>query len=194
MTLKFLTAVCVILANSLVAIGQTTYKLQPPSSIEISGTSTLSDWVVKSQQLSGEMTFTASTKVASPMNGTVSNANAALDVLTIHSEKGETMDNKMYAALKHEEHPRITFSLTQPLKVMTAQSTMQATGDVELAGVKRPMTFALNLVSMADNSFRFKGTASLKLSDFSIEPPTAMFGQIETGDEITVQLDLTFAK
>ena len=194
MTLKFLTAVCVILANSLVAIGQTTYKLQPPSSIEISGTSTLSDWVVKSQQISGEMTFTGSTKGATSTNGTVSNANATLDVLTIHSEKGETMDNKMYAALKNEEHPRITFSLTQPLKVMTAQSTMQATGDVELAGVKRPMTFALNLVSMADNSFRFKGTASLKLSDFSIEPPTAMFGQIETGDEITVQLDLTFAK
>lgn len=38
-----------------------------------------------------------------------------------------------------------------------------------------------------------QGSKSLKLADFQVEPPTAMFGQIVTGDEISVVLDLYFS-
>jgi polyisoprenoid-binding protein YceI len=170
------------------AQAQTSYTVAPASSISISGTSTLSNWVVRSQQVSGEMTFTGS---IGP--GTIKAAKAAVEVSSIRSEKGETMDNKMYNALKEDSHPEITFVLTKPIALSKAPARLSATGEVTIAGVTNAMTFELDL-TYADNAFRIQGTRSLKLSDFNIEPPTAMFGQIETGDEIDVRLDLVFAK
>jgi polyisoprenoid-binding protein YceI len=77
--------------------------------------------------------------------------------------------------------------------LLKVPATIPATGTVEIAGVRRPITFDLNL-TFAENAFRLQGSQSLKMSEFEIEPPTAMFGQIVTGDEIVVELDLLFKK
>jgi polyisoprenoid-binding protein YceI len=175
---------------------QVTYRLAPTSGIEISGTSTMSDWVVRSQKLSGEMIFAPDEKTATGStrpHGNIKEAKIILEVSDIKSEKGETMDNKMYRALKHDSHPQITFVLTQPVLVQKQDGKISAPGKVSLAGVTQPMTFDLSRVSK-DNTFHFQGSRSLKLSDFEIEPPTAMFGQIVTGDEIVVKLNLVFGK
>lgn len=192
-TRKFISTALLILAGASVVVAQARYKLLPPSNVQISGTSTVSNWVVKSQEVSGEMSFTPSAVKAGVL-GSVVNAKVVLEVASIKSEKGETMDNKMYAALKHDEHPRITFLLSNPVEITAAPSTVRVTGDVELAGVKRPMIFDLKLVSPPGGNFHFQGSSSMNLSDFSIEPPTAMFGQIETGNAIVIQLDLIFGK
>ncbi|MEX1240524.1 MAG: YceI family protein [Cyclobacteriaceae bacterium] len=175
---------------------QVIYKLSTSSKVQISGTSTVSDWAVKSQGVSGEMTFAGSVErsAANPSpKGTIREGKAALEVATIKSEKGEAMDNKMYKALKNDAHPEITFLLTQPIQLLKVPATIPAMGTVEIAGVKRPITFDLNL-TYAENAFRLQGSQSLKMSEFEIEPPTAMFGQIVTGDEIVVELDLLFKK
>lgn len=97
----------------------------------------------------------------------------------------------MYKALKSDTHPKITFLLTNPVQISKAPAKLSATGDIDIAGVTHPMTFILDL-TYADNTFHLTGSQPLKLSDFEIEPPTAMFGQIETGDEIEIALDLSF--
>jgi len=98
----------------------------------------------------------------------------------------------MYSALKKDTHPQISFLLTQPVTIK-GPGKVSVTGNVEIAGVIRPMTFDLNL-TWADNALHLQGSRSTKLSEFEIEPPTAMFGQIETGDDITVELDLFFVR
>jgi polyisoprenoid-binding protein YceI len=175
---------------------QVTYKIGPSSTIQILGTSTVSDWVVTSPEVSGEMLIIASTakgKESDVYAGTIKDARAVLQVSSIKSEKGETMDNKMYNALKYDTHPEIVFVLTKPIQLEKAGSKFTATGNIQLAGVTRPMTFNLT-AAFADNSFHFVGSGTLKLSDFQIDPPTAMFGQIQTGDEVEVKLNLVFSK
>lgn len=192
---KFLKLFCfaVGLHAITVAHAQVTYKISPASTVRISGTSTLSDWVVKSQEVSGEMTFAAfpKKKGSEMQTGTIKDAKAVLEVSSIKSEKGEVMDNKMYSALKNDTHPQIIFSLISPIQVERAPAKLSTTGNVQLAGVTRPMTFILD-ITYDDNTFHLTGSQSLKLSDFEIEPPTAMFGQIETGDEIKIAVDLSF--
>lgn len=178
------------------AHAQLMYKVVPSSAIRISGTSTISDWVVKSQNISGEMVFTPSGEKATGHprgGGAIKDARLVLEVSTIKSEKGEAMDNKMYQALNKDEHPQITFVLTRPLQLPGTTGKLAAYGDVTLAGVTRAMTFDLDISGEAD-SFRFKGSKPVKLSDFGIDPPSAMFGQIVTGDDIVVELDLLFGR
>jgi hypothetical protein len=198
MNIQNLFRVVLLLINLVVILplsAQDRYNMSTGSSIEISGTSTLSDWIVSSKQVSGEMTFTASRekgKASGMQSGTIRQATAILEVVSIKSEKGETMDNKLYKALKSDQHPRITFVLTNPVRVSGA-AEVSASGHVEVAGVSRPMTFDLKL-NHTNQGFQVTGSRALKLSDFQIEPPTAMFGQIETGDDIVVKLDLYFKK
>jgi polyisoprenoid-binding protein YceI len=190
-TTLILGLVCACAASS----AQTAYKILPPSRIEVSGTSTLSNWSVRSEELSGEMSLSAPAKDVSSsatVPGTIAEATVRLQVSTIKSEKGETMDNKMYNALKKDSHPTITFSLKRPLQ-LSGKDTIAAEGDVTLAGVTKPMIFDLHM-DAPNNAFHFHGKKSLKLSDFQIEPPTAMFGQIETGDDIVVEVDVLFGK
>jgi len=50
----------------------------------------------------------------------------------------------------------------------------------------------MEVITEDNSKLSFKGTLPLKLSDFNIEPPSAMFGQIVTGDEITLNFELSF--
>ena len=43
-------------------------------------------------------------------------------------------------------------------------------------------------------SMKLKGAKEITLQDFSMTPPTAMFGQIVVGDKVTVNFDLVFVK
>jgi polyisoprenoid-binding protein YceI len=178
-----------------VSSAQTQYKVLPASKVEVSGTSTLSNWIVRSEELSGEILFAPSAKSVNgsrAAQGTISRATVTLDVSSMKSEKGETMDNKMYNALKKDSYPAIMFSLQRAMQ-LTGAATVAAVGEITLAGVTKPIIFDLNM-DVANDTFHFHGQKSLKLSDFQIEPPTAMFGQIETGDDITVIVDVSFGK
>lgn len=172
---------------------QDAYKLLPSSAIRISGTSTVSNWVVSSAHVSGMMMFDSRPGATTASRGTIKEARASVEVESIKSEKGETMDNKMYNALKKDANPLITFTLSDPLVLQAVPGKLAVKGVVNLAGVTRTIIFDLN-VTHADNTFHFQGTKSLKMSDFEIEPPTAMFGQIVAGDEIAVEFDLRFGK
>ena len=43
---------------------------------------------------------------------------------------------------------------------------------------------------MEDGAFKFTGSKSFKMTEYEIKPPTAMFGQIETGDEVNIIFDI----
>lgn len=177
---------------------QSVYRLTQDSQVKISGTSTLSDWTVTGTALKGQMEFEARNNKKNTMgsvgDGEIAMAEVALDVASIHSERGETMDNRIYKALNRDEFPEIRFRLRDPVqlkKVAQRQASIVADGDLSIAGVTKSISFEMD-VSSESEKWIFHGRKSLKMSDFSIEPPSAMFGQIVTGDEIEIDLDLIF--
>src|SRR5690554_7280057 len=63
--------------------------------------------------------------------------------------------------------------------------------DLTLAGVTRQIQMDVN-VEETSEGIRYTGSVPLKMSDFEIRPPTAMFGALRTGDEVTVGFDVVF--
>lgn len=171
-------------------LAQTQFQVVDGSTVSISGTSTISDWVVKSEKPEGTLVLEKSANKASSA-GRIMKVSAVLPVETIKSERGETMDNKMYGALKKDAHPSITFTLAKPLEVK-GSGKIAAAGEITIAGVTRPMTFDLNL-AYANGRIEVSGKKSIKMTEFNVEPPTAMFGQIVAGDDVVVDLRLVFA-
>lgn len=176
---------------------QRTYRLSPGTEVKISGTSTLSDWSVTGKDLTGDLVFTAQrtgNKTSQPPVGRITRAEALLNVSNIHGERGEAMDNKMYNALKREEHPTIRFVLQKPIELTNwngSKHALTATGELSMAGRTKEFSCEMKL-SCDNNTWTFTGEKSMKLSDFEITPPSAMFGQIVTGDEIRIAFLLIY--
>ncbi len=155
------------------------------SSISIHGTSSLHNWESVVNQVTGEFVLN---------NDQIESLVLNIPVLSIKSKDEERlMDKKTYEALKSNKNPLITFKLTQPAKPVITESTAELTltGELTIAGVTKKITFKSNGEKNGTSSYIFRGDIPLKMSDFKIDPPTAMLGLIKTGDQINLKFSVT---
>tara|TARA_R110002167_G_scaffold37601_3_gene117769 strand:- start:272 stop:802 length:531 start_codon:yes stop_codon:yes gene_type:complete len=164
------------LATAVVA--QDAYTLTPESVLTIAGSSTVHDWTVTANTMQGNLTTT---------NALPAKIDFSVPVADILSERGPTMDSKMHAALKIEEHPKVSF------KLIEVRGNTVLVGVLNIAGTEKEVTINVKVVATGD-VFEIQGEKKILLQDFGMEPPTAMFGQIVVGDEVTVNFDLFFKK
>jgi polyisoprenoid-binding protein YceI len=162
-------------------ISQTTYEVDADNSkIWVDGTSTLKKWSAQVKSMHGTLTVDD--------NGQIGQVELSIDASTMDGGRGADMNNKIYKALKTSEHPNIVF------KGQSASASdghdLASMGTIMVAGESMPIKI------QADGSMatRITGSSSLKLSDFNIEPPTAMFGQIVCHDDLTIGFDLSLKK
>jgi polyisoprenoid-binding protein YceI len=157
-------------------MAQESFNLAPESVLTISGTSTVHDWTVTAGTMKGVLT----------MEGTnITGIDFQVDVAGIKSERGATMDNKMYDALKLEEHPKVLFSFDE----QKSESTL--TGSLVIAGKRNTVDLDVTKHT-SPKTWRITGEKKLTLLDYGIEPPTAMFGQVIVGEDVVVKFDLIF--
>lgn len=180
----------VLLGVTTASYGQTTYALQPESNLWIDGTSNKSDWTVEAQ----EMTLDLAVDAADPF----SVSSLTLDVASarIKSDKGAIMDRNMAKALKVTQHPSIVFSLTGASYEEGGTSRLfllNVTGDLTLLGSTQPIEFAATGEALSDGAFRFMGSYTLNMTDYDMTPPTAMFGALRVGKEVTIRFDVIVA-
>lgn len=62
-----------------------------------------------------------------------------------------------------------------------------------LAGVERKAIIKIQGKLTGINQYHFIGEYSLLISDFSIKPPTALFGMIKVRNDVEVKFDLIIA-
>ena len=60
-----------------------------------------------------------------------------------------------------------------------------------MAGKEKDISVDVELDEQAGKLI-FKGSKKLKMSDFEMTPPSAMFGQIQTHDDITVHFEFRY--
>ena len=63
-----------------------------------------------------------------------------------------------------------------------------------IAGKTKEVNIASKLDFKNNSSFMVTGEVPLKMSDFNIDPPTAMMGAMKTGDEVVIKYNFEFDK
>ncbi|WP_169720742.1 YceI family protein [Arenibacter certesii] len=169
----------ILLFVAFAGFSQDKYKLSQDSELTITGTSTLHDWTVTASSMQGTLTY----------GENIVNIGLQVDASEIKSERGAAMNKKMHEALKAKQHPKIIFKFQN----LTNTDGHVINGKLTIAGVEQEVELPSE-VSDQDNSYRLKGNYTITLKDFGMEPPTAMFGQIVVGDEVTVNYNLVFVK
>lgn len=162
------------------------------SKMTIDGTSTLHDWTSEVKEITGMMSLA---QVNIQDGSEIETVNFKANVKSIESGRGSTMDNRTHDALKGEEHPQIIFDLSEA-KVNKSSGnnfTLDVKGELTIAGSTQPIEMVVNGEKVSDQKLHFEGSKALNMTEYGIDPPSAMFGQIQTGEEITVNFDLVFS-
>lgn len=159
------------------------YTVGADSKLWIDGTSTRSDWTVYANEIEGNFGIARNGE-----NLTIRQAQFAVRATRIESGRSTIMDRLIDEALKVEEHPVIRYDLTSA--EAGADGSFNTTGKLTLGGQTNDVSFAVKAEPRADGTVRLTGSYPLKMSDYGLQAPVAMFGALRTGDEVTVSFDV----
>ncbi len=189
------------------------YLLSPESDVKVEGTSNLHDWTAEVKEFEGSLQVTPDflkqlpdhlqrtakgKKSKMPQTGTfASEVEMKFAVESLAGGRGPVMDKKIYQAFKSSENPHIVFKTNSPVNYRlhtedARQFVATASGELIMAGKAKPATIELQGTLNNQQKFSFTGSKPLLMSHWGMEKPSAMFGKIVTGDEVTIQFNLQF--
>ncbi|WPP50150.1 YceI family protein [Catalinimonas niigatensis] len=171
---------------SLTTYAQATYQLTDESKMVIKGTSSLHDWESDVTELQGRAQVSVQDQQPQFQNFTLT-----VPVKSIKSGKN-AMDKNTYEAMEEDQHPTIQFNLNDIQRISDGKIT--ATGKLTIAGQTKPVTLHADYQLQAQDQLNLQGSYSFRMTEYGIAPPTAVFGTIKTGDEITIDYHLTLQK
>ncbi|MEX0845360.1 MAG: YceI family protein [Balneolaceae bacterium] len=155
------------------------------SDVTITGTSNVHDWESSADEFSGSATI----ELEDDSLVSISALEFVVLVDGIKSGKGG-MDDKTYDALNKKKYPNIKFILTDIAEIK--DTTLIANGKLTIAGVTKTIQMEVNYEVLPNGTVSFKGTEPIKMTDYKVDPPKAMFGAIKAGDNVEVTFDAKF--
>lgn len=179
-----LSLILLIFSASFFSHAQKTYKMNGPTKFEVLGTSTLKDWEMDSEKGDG----TAKISVKNGKISSIEDLNVSVRGKSLKSGSSG-MDKNAHEALKVDKHPVIRFNMKDVLSYKS--KSMRIRGDLTIAGVTRSKTFDVK-VKNSDQSLVFYGDLDVTFSEFNMEPPTAMWGSIKTGNDLKLNFYTAF--
>ena len=166
---------------------QDIFQIGDNSSVKVTGTSTLHDW--ESEVENTEVKLVASTENDLT---TIKELEIKIEARSIKSGK-DVMDIKTYNALKSTENPYITFTLKEPVTINNDQE-VTAKGSLSLAGMTKDIEVTGKVNYSNEAQMGIEASYTINMPDYEIDPPSAMFGTIKTGKEVTVIFNLELTK
>jgi len=190
-TLIILLAIGQIQAQELVKLN-----LLPDSKLWFDGTSTLHDFTCESKTIDAKLQ--AKPNGSSMVEKPEFDLEVVVPVKSLESGK-DAMDDNMFEALKEEDHPEIIYSL-KSIKSKEAPDLghgwyqLESIGELKIAGIKKTIQMIVDAFESDDGTVQIKGSTPVDMTEYKVDPPSFMFGTIETGKDVVIHFDLKFKK
>lgn len=159
------------------------------SKLTVFGTSNLHDWDIVAKAMSGKATFDFDANVLKDIE--------SLD-FSVESEQllsGKSgMDSNTFKALNSKKYKTINYKLTKIVKITKVSAntyTIEAQGDLTIAGTTKNITQVFTAV-VSGKKVVLSGKTKITMTQYKITPPTALFGTIKTGPDVTVDFKVTY--
>ena len=172
------------------------YSIQPAPDVfagyrvqELFGADTLKRTAVgRSPAVTGTMSIEGTTVAA---------VNVEVDTTKLKSSSGLRDGRIKTLGLETVKFPRASFSLTNPVEVPGSltpgvATTLEATGDLILHGVTKPVTLALT-ACWTGTVVRVDGSTPILMADYAISPPS-IGGIVSVDDHGVLEFQLTFGQ
>jgi polyisoprenoid-binding protein YceI len=165
------------------------YQPTPESYIWIEGSSNVNEFTCKSDRVRGQARV-------SPEIGGIQ----ATSVEVIIPVKGldcgkRQMNRDMYKTLRADDFPDIQFELIDAYIVGDTpvegnSYLIRVEGNLTVAGETRHVAFEALGEMGVNNKYKIRGKKDILMTDFGLEPPTALLGLVKARDELVVHFEL----
>jgi polyisoprenoid-binding protein YceI len=157
------------------------------SKLEVLGTSSIHDWEIVAENMSGKANINIENDQMM-----IPSLSFSVPVESLKSGKS-SMDNNTYEALKSEKYPTISYEIIS-MEVTEKNGdvyTLKTSGNLTMAGVTKNMNMTVKS-TVSTSYVAFIGKVGFKMTDFKVDPPTAIFGTVKTGDEVTIEFNVKY--
>lgn len=167
----------------------------PESKLWIDGTSNLHGWTCKAESLDAaiEVDRAAAQHFAASAPKSVKRVEVKVPVRSLKCGHG-AMDNNLYKALNADASPNVSYILATLEAVPGDGSdsfTVKTVGTLTVAGKENKLEMDVVATRLPDGTLKAVGSVPIKMTDYGIKPPTALFGRLKTGDDVKVNFELT---
>jgi polyisoprenoid-binding protein YceI len=169
--------------------------VSPESKLWIDGTSNLHAWTCRAERLDASIDLDAAaiSQLATAAPKALKRVQVKVPVKSLKCGHG-AMDDNLYKALNADATPDISYILaTFEAAPSDAKDsfTLHTIGTLTVAGKENKISLDVEATRMPDGSVKAKGMVPIKMTDYGIKPPTAIFGRLKTGDEVKINFELT---
>lgn len=182
---------------ALPATGQVRYVTTDSSRFVIEGRTNVNQFTCLTRQVDGYGVVPERSGVRRVRYPPVSSVEARLTVPVRSLECGrDRMNRDLNEALRADANPEIVFelahmSLQTELAGEGESHRMRVQGRLTVADSTRSVQFQVSGRLRPDGRLHGAGSTDLQMTDFGIEPPSAMLGLVNVEDEITVRFEVT---
>ena len=187
-------ALLTLLAGTVAAQQTARVTVAPDSKLWIEGTSNLHGWSCNASTFEARIDLdsaAAASLTAAPPKA-LKRVEVKVPVKSLKCGHGG-MDDNLYKALKADDSPQISYILATfdaaPGDVKDT-FTLHTFGTLTIAGAENKIAMDVSATRMADGTIKASGVVPIKMTDYGIQPPTAIFGRLKTGDEVKVNFEL----
>jgi polyisoprenoid-binding protein YceI len=184
-----------VLATTAAAQETARVTVAPESKLWIEGTSNLHGWSCKAEQLDAaiELDAAAAAQVSVAPPKALKKVEVKVPVRSLKCGHG-AMDDNLYKALNADAASDISYILAtfEAVPGETKDTfTLKTVGSLTIAGKENKITMDVVATRLGDGSVKATGMVPIKMTDYGIKPPTAIFGRLKTGDEVKVNFELS---
>ncbi|MFO8030000.1 MAG: YceI family protein [Cyclonatronaceae bacterium] len=164
------------------------------STLTVYGTANIRDWDAKAGTILGEISIRKEEDAAwiDAQPSWFERVNLKIPVEDLDSDSGR-MNNNMHKYLKIDDHPEITYRMTEARELAVHDNpgiVLTVQGVVTAAGVEHEITHDVQIRENNSGGLVVSGSHDLNMTDFGIDPPTALLGSIRARDEMTIKFEL----
>jgi len=183
---SLLLMIAVLLA--LASVAQVKYHAKDDLQIVVSGTSTMHDWDMKTSKGISDATIILNA------DGGLSGLTALSFAVPAESLKSDHkgMDKNAYKALKTGANTTISYTLSTA--TINPDGAIKCQGKLSIAGTTLDVDLTATSQVNPDKSISVKGSKKISMKAYNMTPPSFMLGTVKTGNDVTVQFNLTLRK
>ncbi|NGX85075.1 YceI family protein [Aequorivita sp. KMM 9714] len=184
------TSLFILALTTQTSVAQTYNLDNSTSTLKIDGTSNLHDWQIIAENQQGKL-------LADFEDGKLTRLQQ-LDFIVIAEslKSGKSgMDKNTYKALNTGKYKQITFKLSKVNNINCSGDVCKVSvnGNLTISGSTKPINISFDM-KIEESKISLIGSKTIKMTDFGVDPPTAMFGTITTGDAIDIKFHSIFKK
>lgn len=198
--LILLTIFAIIFGMGEVAYSQLTYTPDQKSRLWIEGKSNINEFECQANQYFAEATLIDDNDPIEYRRQFEDRVFMQVEIMVNGFECGRSrMNQDLQKALKSSEFPEITFTfdnatiLAMPDDLDNEDENsfeLDVQGSLTVAGQTREIRFTTKAYFVETYRIRAIGKTTIRMTDFGVEPPTALMGLVKAEDELIVNFDL----